>query len=269
MGAPLLIGNIIYTEGREIRGLYVEVENKPGTLLEILEVLRDLGMNLWTINFSSRVEIGELATGFLVIDATGVEDRLEELVEKVRSLSGVARAELVEPQFPGVLFDTYHFPVVDDRGERHMILNPTGIRGVVVGLLEEFGEAAKAFLYHQGRRIGEALAQEILDRGISDPEEALRYTLLYNAASGRHRGEIAYYKYEGGGEDRIVLRLRDNWECSEAARHGIRGPASHVERGVYAGLLEKITGRRVAVRESKCIALGDPYCEFTITFSHM
>ncbi len=244
----------------------MEVENRPGILAGIARVLAERGVNIWVINFSSRVALGEVSSGFIVADFTGREDVEDEVLEELKGLEGVRRAVLVEPQLPGILADTYHFPLVDDRGERHILVNPEGIRGIVVGLAEEFGDAAKAFLYHQGYRIGRSLAQSIREKGVEDLRQVLQYMLLYNAASGRYRGEITVYNYRDMPGDRIVVRMHDSWECDTARMHGLPGPASHLERGVLAGLLEELTGRKVVVREKKCVARGDPYCELEATF---
>ena len=55
---------------------------------------------------------------------------------------------------------------------------------------------------------------------------------------------------------RFVIRLHGNFECTPFIGTRDR-PVSHLIRGALAG-------REFRVREVKCIAKGDEYCEFII-----
>ena len=41
-------------------------------------------------------------------------------------------------------------------------------------------------------------------------------------------------------------------------------PSSHMFRGMLAGVIEEIANRQVISLEEKCIAKGDPYCQFVV-----
>lgn len=56
------------------------------------------------------------------------------------------------------------------------------------------------------------------------------------------------------------IAVRDSFE---ARNYGpSRVPACHFLRGFLGGLLSRILGERIAVEERKCLAKGDPRCEF-------
>ena len=59
-----------------------------------------------------------------------------------------------------------------------------------------------------------------------------------------------------------TIRIYDSFECELGLESG--GPYSHLIRGMLAGVLTVIFNRRMRAEERKCIASGDPYCEFTI-----
>ena len=61
---------------------------------------------------------------------------------------------------------------------------------------------------------------------------------------------------------KIVLRLYDSIECK--IFRGSGRPVSQFIRGHISGLLTKILGKDVRAVETKCIAKGDLYCEFSV-----
>ena len=62
---------------------------------------------------------------------------------------------------------------------------------------------------------------------------------------------------------RFVMRLHGNFECTPFIGKKDR-PVSHLIRGGLAGVFKEAYGRDFRVREVKCIAKGDEYCEFII-----
>ncbi len=64
-------------------------------------------------------------------------------------------------------------------------------------------------------------------------------------------------------DDKIIIRLERLWEC-EIQKSIVDKPASNFVRGLLAGFFKKLLGKEVVVKETKCIALGDPYCQFEI-----
>ena len=60
-----------------------------------------------------------------------------------------------------------------------------------------------------------------------------------------------------------MIRLYGNFECTPFKGKRDR-PMSHLIRGGLAGVFREAYGREFMVREVKCIAKGDEYCEFVI-----
>jgi predicted hydrocarbon binding protein len=61
---------------------------------------------------------------------------------------------------------------------------------------------------------------------------------------------------------RAKLRICHSFECELSTDQ--RKPKSHFYRGAIAGVFARFFGKDVEVKETKCIAMGDPYCEFEI-----
>ncbi len=264
---PILIGNLLYLKGRRLVGFYVRVYNKPGVFADIAAIFKKYGVNLWNIVFGARVGIGEVGTGFIVADFTETSVEPSDVRRELEKLDSVDYVELVKPQFPQILADTHHFPIVDDAGSRYIMISEEAQKAIVIRIRERFGPTGNAFLYYQGVTVGETFKDHCVSMGITDLRRALELLLIYTLTTGRYRGEIVEYSYgDPLREDRIVIRLHHNWECVIARRHGIREPSSFYERGVVAGLVQAFTDRSVSVEETRCLCKGDPYCEFTITF---
>lgn len=264
---PMLIGNLLYVGDKRLVGFYVEIRNKPGVLADIALVFKKYNVNIWNIVFSSRVEVGSIGSGFILADLTDSSIKPEEVKEELGKLDNVEYVEVAKPQHLKLLVDPYHFPIVDDSGARHVVFSERAMESIVYGVREKFGQGGLAFLYHQGLLAGEYTLKKIVELGVKDLREALKIMLLHAMSHGRYLGEIIDYSYGHPlREDRVILRLYNNWECETAKRLGVRGPASHYERGVIAGVVQTYTGREVRVRETACIASGDRYCEFYIEF---
>lgn len=259
--APLLLSNLYFIKREKLVGFHIVVANEPGALAKISSTIGRYNVNIIAIVFSPRIELGKKTSIFIITDFTYSKVEPEEIKDKLEELEVIYKVNIVKHQLPKILVDPYHFPVVDDLNRRFILLSESAMKSIVVKLRETFGTGGLAFLYHQGRIVGSELAETYKRMGISDLKDSIKMFLLHLLALGRYLGEITYYK-----EDRIIIRLHRNWECEVAMKHNVKGPASYFEKGVVAGFLEKLTGRKVSVYEVKCLAKGDPYCEFLVTF---
>ena len=262
--ASLLLGNLLYTDNRRLIGFHIRAINKPGALADIASVFKEYGVNIWTIVFGSRVKAGEEASITIMTDLSDTKISLEELVKKLMKSDKVTHVDIIHPQMPMILTDTYHFPVIDDKGLRYILIPESGMKAIVVDFMKKFGSTAQAFLFHQGYIIGESFGEHLKNIGIKDLKNALKALMLFSMALGRYKGKIVSFSYSINGRIKVILDIYDNWECSIARKHDIKGPASHYERGKVAGLIHYFTGKDVKVVETECIAKGDTHCRFVV-----
>jgi|GEM_PF-1056973 len=254
---PLIIGNLVHAKNREIKGIWLKVVNKPGVLAKIFSILAEYGINVLVTNFSHIVEEGESGTLFIVADFATTN--IEEVKKRIEKLEIVEDSEIVEPQFDALLVDLYHFPIVDDKGKRLLIFTEYNMESLVVRLREHFKEGGLAFLYHQGLLTGLSLAETYKKWKIDDLKQALYVNFLRAHALGRYRAEISKYIKKRESLE-IQIKIHDMWECLTARRYGIKEPSCHFERGVIAGIIEGYVGKRIKLKEVKCVAKGDPHC---------
>ena len=257
---PLLVSNIILTQDKPIYGFYLLIKNIPGVLADITKLLADANINIVAINFTPTIEHEDVLL-FIAADFSKSSEKPEVMVKKFTSLDNIVSATLVKPRVKGVLVDELHFPIIDTSGRRKIMLSQENLRFFVIGIRELLGSAGLALLYREGLVVGERIWKRYSGLGFKSLEEGLERLMIGSLVLGRYRGEIVKLSTD---ERRIIIRLYNNWECEVAKKHNILGPASYFEKGVLAGLIKGYTGKDVKIEEVKCIAKGDPYCEFEI-----
>jgi len=62
---------------------------------------------------------------------------------------------------------------------------------------------------------------------------------------------------------KIVVRIEGSYIAKGVAKRSDR-PVCHLIKGTIAGGLEALTGWKMDAEETKCLAMGDEYCEFTV-----
>ncbi|RLF17746.1 MAG: hypothetical protein DRZ82_09525 [Thermoprotei archaeon] len=141
-------------------------------------------------------------------------------------------------------------------GEARLVVFTLEHMNNLFNMLRELGSGGLAIMYHMGFEAGKAMAEK-LGSYFNDNERALRYILLYFESLGH--GRFSIEEYEEGRYCRIIAR--ELIECM-----GVRStkPNSQVCRGILAGAISNLWNKDVEITETKCIAKGDPYCEFVI-----
>lgn len=140
-------------------------------------------------------------------------------------------------------------------------------RVALLGAETLYLHAARAFgeaLEHVGRHAGSDLARRaVLARLVERDEAGLR-------ALAQRLTEAGFGDFEVTTADlavpRAVVACRDSFEAGAAPRgQGEARAACHLTRGMLAGFVEELTGRRgLRASETSCAALGALSCEFVV-----
>ena len=247
----------LFKKGRELVGFDIVLPNIPGTLRYICSITEKYGLNIVYIE-----ECGisrESGRFFIVIDFTDKDIAPETLLTEFRK----AKKYVYSADFSSSLNDIIYpksFCSKDIGGVRAILLAVAGMKGIIIGIREHLGEeGGNTLLYHLGYGDGvESYKVYAMSMGIENVTDAI--SLLAALSKGTGWADIIGYE---ATDNKITIRLEKLWEC-EIQKDTVDKPASNYMRGLLAGYFKSLLKKEVIVKETKCIALGDPYCQFEI-----
>ncbi len=261
---PLNVGRIIiFNDNQKIYGLAIESTIEIGNFRKLTELADSMGIVIRYIQFSMEENRKPTVTAIVFLDFSNAKVTPEEAVKAVlKNYSFVKKAKLIKPRVKDVVFDNYFFPLIV-ADERAVIFRRSVYEALFNGVREKFGSAGEAMLYYQGFSIGFEIYEKYMKTAKSEKVEdlvevakAINMTLGWGAVK---ETEIDVKK------GKAKLRIYQSFEC-ELAKNA-KKPYSQFYRGAIAGVFTRFFGKDVNVQETKCIAMGDPYCEFVIKTS--
>ncbi len=219
--------------------------------------------------FSSRgIPIIHLAVSFnpkgkshavVFIDLSGRDVNVAfNLLTILRRLSYVKDVRIITPLFDGFTIDSDFFPFMVG-GERAIIFYKRNYLALSKVLREKIGTGYDMILYLAGYEIGRLAYEAHKKIAGRNPEKLIKtaQTLFQHAGSGIMK--VEYYDLD---KCEATVKIYDGFECE--LFKGSNKPESHLVRGMMAGWFGSFFNKEVIAIETKCIARGDPYCQFKI-----
>ena len=237
-GVETILGEKYFPE-RKIVLTVIEFEGEEDFAAEPVSIFSKHNVRMLSSVIQSHPDRGAVRAS-LFLDLTEASIGKEDLIHLLRSLPHVKRIEVVDIPFT--------------HGEARLVAFTLKEIHDLFSMLRELDGAGIAIIYHMGFRAGEALARRLSDV-FRDNRRKLEYLLLYYESLGH--GRFRLKSYMEGTYCRVLA-----WELSECMGVKSGSPNSHLFRGLLAGFLSNIWEGEVQVLETRCIAIGDPYCEF-------
>jgi len=179
----------------------------------------------------------------------------------MKSKPYVIDIKLIKPLFNGLICDPYFFPL-NVFNERAIIFLRRNYEGMIKEIRRQLGSAAETLLYLMGYNIGvnyyEKGGKIIAGR---DLDKLIRLTIESIKQIGLGIIEIEEINSE---KLEATVKIHQSSECELFKKS--KKPESHFIRGIMAGWISQLFKSKVEVTEVKCIAKGDPYCQFKIKF---
>jgi len=236
----------------------VALRDSPGALSQVAKVLADARINIKTGAIFHPNEFSE--EGFLTcfIDVNKATGSIEEVEENLRKLNVVQNVKFIQPR--PAPFDSFHFPVL--HGNSRATIMPLEVFGALWKGLEHILKPSglSVVLYSAGKCVGEETIKQLIDMYNLEGREILLALLQANQATGWGIGEIADLDFQTSVADIVV------YDCFEAVawQNKKTNETCNWTRGYFAGSLSTVFHNAVEAIETKCLASGDPYCEFKI-----
>ena len=255
---PRIIPCAIYAPGRRITQLLIESKNVPGVLAKIASKTAEHRINMLSGMIIAEPG-GETAVLTLFLDLTDSRLRAREFVDELKALDVVLDAEVIVRRFGDIAINGTTYTTLF-LGKRIVMLDVDDVGAMFNWLDKTFGSGGHAILFDMGKAAGRESAKKLRESyGLKGCNLIEAFLALHIAA-----GWFGYEVVECDEEKlRFVIRLHGNFECTPFIGKRNR-PMSHLIRGGLAGVFREAYGRDFRVREVKCIAKGDEYCEFII-----
>ncbi len=247
---------LIFRRGRDLYGFEVDLNNVPGALAAVTSVAHGHNLNIYYIEILSYTE--DIYSLFFVLDFTGTEMDPQHIKEEIAKKKTYVRSVTISPMYKDVIFPSKFSPLYVGPS-RAVILGEATLHGLIEQIRNNLGEeAGQAFLYQLGIGIGQWVYRKYSELTMGSVEDSIK--LLAAFCRGVRWGDVIDYSID---DDKIIVRIKDLWEC-DIQKGMVNKPASHLVRGIIAGYAFKILGREVIVNETRCMAIGDPYCQFEV-----
>lgn len=260
MWANFDIGRYYASPGKRLSGCLIKLKPRVGAAAELASIPAKHGVKIVYLAFPPQLNKSAAALAFL--DFTESDATPEELAEEARRLEFVEDVKIINPRFQGFIADTASSALTMG-GSRAIVLSLEGLRGLLVNLRERMGSGAEAILYFSGFEVGRewckkysAMSERL---GIRDVRGKAYLAADMFMSTGY--GAVEILKFEEG-HPYVLVRIHRCAEC-ELGR-GAGKPFSQFIRGALAGFASELLKQKMFAREDKCLARGDPYCEFEI-----
>lgn len=228
-----------------------------GILATILKEFSKRNIPLFQVRTFILPHTGEFRV-VIVADIKGGENTAKELVREISSFEFTKSVNYAEPLFDGFALDLWSFPPILI-GERAIILRKSFYEGFIKEGWRHLGEGWGSILYHVGLYGGINVYDKYFD--LTKNKQMLLRLL---EEMGRIVG-FGVFKIVSISENKIVLRIYDCFECQLLKDIGVK--MSSFLKGVLVGWFSRywnIDPQKIVATERKCMARGDPYCEYII-----
>jgi predicted hydrocarbon binding protein len=254
------IGRIIITGGRKIYGFAIEASYEKGVLRQVGALAEKYGVIVRCIQISMPKPTDEIAKAIVFIDFSQSKLSPEEAEKILKKQKFIKSVKLLKPIADKIVGDTHYFPLTT-MDERALIFRKEIYEGIFKGVRSQFGTAGEAFLYYIGFEIGKRayLSYSKLS-GTEDFEALIATAKAINLTLGWSILKEAKINEK---TKTATITLLENFECDLARGYG--KAYSQFYRGAIAGLFTQYFKEEMKAEETKCIAKGDPYCQFEVT----
>lgn len=259
---PFDISRLLYTRGRNVFGFAIifspDAFYQKGILYELSKILFENNIGILYISFTRNSPDTDMGI-LLFLDLTDSSISVKETKKLLASVKHVKNVYIIEP-FEDIIVDTFFFPITL-LGERAIILRKPFFESFISEVQKKMGRGGSAVLYHIGYYIGSHVYDSHKRIIGNDPQKILNFgKIIYKNVGYGIMKELKIKK-----EGIITLKILNNFECEINKNLNLENKESHFMRGILAGWFEKYLGKKVMVKETKCIARGDDYCEYYIT----
>ena len=246
----------LFNPGKLVYAGSIVFKDAPGSLATAAAALAKAGINI-VASEQARMEGAKTASwGFFAESDLPID--VDKTIALVRATGAVVSVRLSEGA-DGIVVDQGHYPLKYSSGHQAMAFRRENVVDMFERMKKVFGTGANVILYELGVASGESDARALEASVGKDLTMALLVDLgfLY-AAEGWGLPDVQELSLD---PFKATTRFHDCFEC---AHQKSSSPNSQYLRGHLVGLAGTLLGKKFTCEETKCLFMGDEYCEFVM-----
>lgn len=254
---PREIVTFLHRPSHRVFQIAFKADLEVGALAELFRTLGSMGIKI--INTSMCSKDGRTGSWSVFLDSQNFGITSRALRARLETLPLLRDLQIT--QGDEFVVDELFFPITDPLGNRVMIITQWGFQQMIRALNKMLGTGEGVVLYQAGVSLGSTYAAALRPVFHGDPRRFVaEVTQIYTAVG------IGVPEFVEMDLDRLhfVLRFAKNIECEGESSEK---PHSQWLRGMLAGGASTFLDTPLGCRETRCIAMGDPHCEFEISTS--
>jgi len=257
--SSLNVGRFMVTPKRKVYCIAIRGQFTQDMPYKMIELAEKAKIVILSGIFSLDDANPEIFDAMAFIDFTNSSIKPEDMVAQFRHMGFFKDIQIFAQTSLGFVYDKFFFPLKVGN-ERAIIFRKPLYEAMFSGIRKEFGSAGEVFLYYMGLETGSRLFEDYKKiSGSVKPRTLIDIAcaFAFNMGWGVFKLQELNLK-----KKTVKMHVYDNFECISGK--GAGKPYSHFLRGVAAGLFLHCFKTAGSVEEIKCIAQGDPFCEFLI-----
>lgn len=227
-----------------------------GVLKKILDMFAEHEVSILQLNTSKTSDEKVLVLMFYELKDKEFHKNIIDIIKN--RIPYVEDVKVINEVMPGVIIDDVNFPVTV-LNERAILLRKPLYKEMILYFKQKLGNIGNVYLYHVGYSWGKAAAESHIKLANGDIKKAIDIGSRFFNSMGFGRIKIKNFNIQLG---RITIDVYDSFECEIVKEKGTKKPDSELVRGILSGWFSSLLGYKVIFKETKCIALGDEFCEF-------
>lgn len=246
-----------YAPNRTLAHFVLRLQNQIGVLEALAGLTARNKVNILSGFHEAR---GSDSSWSFFADMTDAKLSADKLSEEFSQYPSVLEVNF-RVSSSGLIADTVHFPI--RIGGRSIVSLSTDSMVSMFRHVKEIlgaGAAADVIIHQMGISVGKAISGAFESRfGKGASREVLEEYLHLVRATGWGCETLKELNVQSST---ARIELAHNAECS-SYEHASR-PQSQYVRGIYGGFFSGLFGKSVNAEEVRCLAKGDPVCEFVL-----
>jgi predicted hydrocarbon binding protein len=255
---PKEIVTMLYKPDHKLFQIAFKAEMASAPLATVCEALADLGIKILNANVSS--PDGRIGSWDVFVDCANFSLTAEAIWPRLKAQSNLKDIRMSAGE--ELVVEELFFPLtLSGLGSRVMLITQDSFQRMLAAMSQMLGTGESVIAYEEGEALGSIYAGGLRSLIKGDIRRFLGQLAKLYGATGVGRCEFVEMNFD---LMHFVVQITDSIECQ--GRRTSK-PNSQWIRGHLNGGATVTLDTQMSCKETRCVAMGDPYCEFRLNKS--